>query len=56
MNVPREGSKRWKEILEMGCGGHYDREGEFDCDNGYDWDCEDCPVCVENIRKGDNKA
>lgn len=54
MKVPKEGSERYKEILRIGCGGHYDEwNGDYDCDHGYTWSCDDCPIVLE-IMKNDN--
>ena len=51
MKMPKERTKRWKEIVDLGCGGHYDHEGEFGCEHGYEWDCDYCPVFIEKMRK-----
>jgi len=46
----KEGSRRWKEVVKLGCGGYYDREGEFNCGHDYNWDCDYCPCCIEHNR------
>jgi hypothetical protein len=45
-SVPVNGTKRFEQIVSLGCGGYYQETSdgtEFDCDHGYDWDCENCP-------------
>lgn len=46
-SLPKRGSRQYIEILKIGCGADYDYWGEFRCDHGYEWDCEDCPINVE---------
>lgn len=58
MKPPKAGSKRYKEILKRGCGGYFSDtlDGfEFDCEHGYGWECDHCPIVVENHFKGDEK-
>jgi hypothetical protein len=51
MKTPRKGSKRYKEIVKFGCGLYYDEwNGDYDCGNRYEWDCDYCPCSIE-IRK-----
>ena len=48
MNPPkRKNSKRWKEIVALGCGGYRTWEGDYDCKHPYDWPCDDCPCGIE---------
>ena len=48
MKPPKRGSKKYKEILELGCGGWYDEwNGDYDCHHPYDWSCDDCPIVIE---------
>ena len=51
MNAPKRG-KKYKEIVLRGCGGYRDYWGDFDCHHKYDWDCDDCPVCIEKQKQG----
>lgn len=44
-------SRKWRRIVNRGCGGYRDYWGEYDCHHGYDWTCDDCPVCQESQRK-----
>lgn len=44
---PFDGSKRYIEILNAGCGGHRDYWGEFDCLHGYQWSCDECPIVTD---------
>jgi hypothetical protein len=46
MNPPKRG-KKYKEIVERGCGGYQTWEGDYDCRHPYDWACDDCPCCIE---------
>ena len=57
MNPPKSG-KQYKEILKDGCGGYHDYWGEFDCEHGYEWLCDDCPIVIEmyKIRKKTNDS
>lgn len=51
MKRPRKGSKAYKEIVAGGCKGYKywtDCGYEHDCGGDYDWDCDYCPVVVEN--------
>jgi len=47
MKPPKMGTKRFKEIVAKGCGGHwtYSSNGDdFDCEFEYDWIWDDCPI------------
>ena len=46
----KEGSRRWKEVLKIGCGGYYDPDGEFECEHDYEWDCGYCPCFITYQR------
>jgi hypothetical protein len=46
MNPPKRG-KKYKEIVDRGCGGYQTWEGDYDCRHPYDWACDDCPCCIE---------
>lgn len=46
MKPPKSG-KRYQEILNDGCGGYHDYWGDFDCEHGYEWTCDDCPIVIE---------
>lgn len=54
MNAPKRG-KKYQEVLNKGCGGYqcgnpidgYD----FDCEHDYEWDCDNCPIVVEIMKK-----
>lgn len=49
MKAPKKSSKRYNEILRIGCGGEYDEwNGDYDCSHGYTWNCEECPIVVES--------
>ena len=53
MKVPKEGTKKYKEIVARGCGGYWENNSnahEFDCEHGYDWDCDYCPCTTENMK------
>ena len=54
MRAPKEGSKKYRKVLDAGCGGYWignPTSGyDFDCDHGYDWDCDCCPIVIEVER------
>ena len=59
MNPPRRNSKKYKEILEKGCGGYFCdtiNGFEYDCTHGYEWECDYCPIVIEKHFKGDKKC
>lgn len=39
--------RKWKAILKLGCGGSRDYWGEYDCDHGYTWSCDYCPIVLQ---------
>lgn len=47
---PKEGSRKYKAIVKLGCGGYFDYYGEFDCGHYYEWECDYCPCCIEYHR------
>ena len=51
--TPARDSKGWIRIIERGCGGHMHETScgqEFDCDHGYTWNCEECPVGIVSME------
>jgi hypothetical protein len=49
---PSPGTKRYAAMVKRGCGGRkYETiDGiDYDCDF-YDWECDNCPPCVEHQR------
>ena len=42
--VPDRGSKGYHRVAARGCSCSERHDGEFDCDHGYTWSCDDCPV------------
>lgn len=45
--TPERDSKGWHRIILRGCGGSYDAmNGDYDCDHGYTWACEECPIGI----------
>jgi len=50
MKSPEEGTEFYKEVLEKGCGGYEDRDGEFACEHEYEWTCDNCPNTIEYQR------
>jgi hypothetical protein len=44
VKLPKRGSKEYREIVLKGC-----HSFEDDCDHGYTWICEYCPV-IENLN------
>jgi len=49
--VPKETSIRYSKILDLGCSWEYDPyNGDGDCGHGYPWDCDYCPVVIENQK------
>ena len=53
MSAPKRG-KKYKEVLERGCGGYRtwtDWGWEYDCEHDYDWECDNCPIVVEQHKK-----
>jgi hypothetical protein len=55
MAAPKRGTRRYKAVLDAGCGGKYDYWGEFDCDHEYDWTCDDCPINAEHHYQAHGK-
>ncbi len=54
MKPPRKKSKAYKEIVKLGClmERHWTDCGyEYDCGGEYEWDCDYCPVVVENEER-----
>jgi hypothetical protein len=55
MTCPKPGTKRYRQVLAEGCGGHQignPLDGyDWDCDHGYDWSCDDCPIVVDQMRR-----
>lgn len=50
MKIPKISSKRYKEIIEKGCGLYMSEtwDGlEWDCSHNYDWVCDNCPCTIE---------
>jgi hypothetical protein len=44
MNLPKNPkSRKYKRIVNRGCGGTRDYWGEYDCLHKYDWTCDECP-------------
>lgn len=48
-NPPQPNTRYYNKIIKIGCGGHYDYYGEFDCLHHYAWSCEDCPIVVDKM-------
>ena len=49
---PKEGTRRYKQVLNRGCGGYsYDTSDgmEYDCYH-YDWICDYCPIVIERYK------
>jgi hypothetical protein len=45
----KRNSKKWKEVLAIGCGGYCTNTTngmDYDCEHRYDWNCDDCPCCI----------
>lgn len=45
----KRNSKKWKEVLERGCGGYCTNTTngmDYGCKHEYDWNCDDCPCCI----------
>lgn len=40
-------SRKYRRIVNRGCGGSRDYWGEYSCDHVYDWICEECPCCLD---------
>ena len=54
----KKNSKKWKEVLALGCGGIWSetQDGrEFDCENGYSCGCDSCPCCIVKQEENYNK-
>lgn len=49
--------KQYREVLEAGCGLEkscgYDTDG--DCAHGYEWECDNCPIVIEQNEKADKQ-
>jgi hypothetical protein len=46
----KRNSKRYKEVLEAGCGGYESSTSdgtEFYCNHQYEWVCDNCPITRE---------
>jgi|GEM_PF-7096711 len=47
--TPERDSKGWIRVINRGCGGREFNTPDgrdFDCDHGYAWICEDCPIGI----------
>jgi hypothetical protein len=52
---PKEGTKRYKEIVKRGCVGYRDEWlGDYDCE--YGWECERCPVLLEEWKNDTDES
>ena len=52
MNAPKRG-KKYQAVLDAGCGGYStwtDWGYEYDCEHEYEWDCDYCPIVVEQRK------
>lgn len=52
-NPPARGTRRYERMVRRGCGSvriDTDWGTEYDCDF-YDWECDNCPPCVEEQRR-----
>lgn len=47
MKTPNKGTKKYRAVVEAGCGGQHDIWGEFDCQHAYGWTCDYCPCSLE---------
>jgi len=50
MTAPKRG-KKYKSVVDAGCGGYRDYWGEYYCRHNYDWTCDECPWSIENRDK-----
>jgi len=51
MNPPKRG-KKYKEVIERGCGLiYFEYEGDYDCEWKYEWECDHCPIVVEQNKQ-----
>lgn len=51
--LPPKKGKKYKEIVDLGCGGNRTNTSngsDFDCDFEYPWDCDSCPVIIEEEK------
>lgn len=51
MKPPEKGTEFYKEVLEKGCGGYRDRQGDFCCEYEYEWTCDNCPNTIEHQKE-----
>lgn len=42
--LPERDSRGYVRVVARGCEFSTSHEGEFHCDHGYAWSCDDCPV------------
>ena len=50
----KRNSKKWKEVIAMGCGGYCidtPNGKDYDCEHSYSWDCNNCPCCIEKQER-----
>jgi hypothetical protein len=49
---PPKRGKKYKEVVDRGCGLlYYPYEGDYDCYWEYEWDCDRCPIVIEENKK-----
>jgi len=49
VKAPKRG-KKYKEVIDRGCGGYQDHEGDYACEHGYEWSCDNCPLVIEKYK------
>ena len=49
MNPSKRG-KKYKDIVNRGCGCYKTYDGDYDCEHRYDWECDNCPCCIEHRK------
>lgn len=55
MKLPKQNTKLYNDIIDMGCGLVIDEyNGDHDCTHLYDWDCGDCPCVIEKNKHKDS--
>ncbi len=54
MKTPKRG-KKYKEIIDHGCGGYQTYEGDYNCHHRYEWECDICPCCIEYQKNKSNE-
>lgn len=51
MNPPKIGTKKYWKIVKKGCDLETTDGTDYGCGHKYDWECDQCPCCIESQRQ-----